>query len=60
MYQLNHPNIVKLYNHWEDQDHLFLLMEYMGGGNLYNIRSVVSKIERKEIFHRGCCQKLFG
>ena len=33
-YSLNHPNIVKLYTHFEDDYHVFLLMEYIDGGQL--------------------------
>jgi serine/threonine protein kinase len=29
-----HPNITKLYAHFEDEYHLFLLMEYMEDGTL--------------------------
>lgn len=35
-YKLNHPNIVKLYTHFQDDYHLFLLMEYAEGGQLMN------------------------
>jgi aurora kinase A len=33
-YRLNHPNIVKLYTHFDDEYHVFLLMEYAPEGNL--------------------------
>jgi len=33
-YRLNHPNIVKLYAHFDDEYHVFMLMEYAPGGNL--------------------------
>lgn len=33
-YQLNHPNIIKLYSHFDDEYHVFLLMEYAEGGIL--------------------------
>ena len=35
-YRLNHPNIVKLYTHFDDDYHIFLLMEYAEGGQLMN------------------------
>ena len=35
-YKLNHPNIVKLYTHFDDEYHIFLLMEYVEGGILMN------------------------
>lgn len=33
-YSLNHPNIIKLYGHFQDDYHIFLLMEYAEGGVL--------------------------
>ena len=32
LYALDHPNIVKLYTHFCDDYHIFLLMEYIEGG----------------------------
>lgn len=34
LYLLNHPNIIKLYGHFSDDYHVFLLMEYVEGGQL--------------------------
>jgi serine/threonine protein kinase len=34
LYLLDHPNIVKLYGHFSDEYHIFLLMEYIEGGEL--------------------------
>ena len=36
MYNLNHPHIVKLLNHFEDDKSFYLLMEFADGGNLYH------------------------
>lgn len=33
-YRLDHPNIIKLYTHFDDEYHIFLLMEYAEGGIL--------------------------
>lgn len=33
---MDHPNIVKLYAHFSDEYHIFLLMEYAEGGMLMN------------------------
>ena len=33
-YELDHPNIIKLYTHFDDEYHIFLLMEYAEGGIL--------------------------
>ena len=36
MYNINHPYSIKLYNHFEDNDKLYLIMELASNGNLYN------------------------
>lgn len=33
-YKLDHPNVIKLYTHFDDEYHIFLLMEYAEGGIL--------------------------
>jgi serine/threonine protein kinase len=43
MYQLNHENVIRLYGHYEDEDHINLLLEYIPGGNLYDL---IKKNER--------------
>jgi hypothetical protein len=32
MYSLDHPNIIKLYNHFEDERSVFLVLECALGG----------------------------
>ena len=36
IYKIHHPNIVKLYGHFEDDTYCYLLMEYIEGGELYS------------------------
>lgn len=36
MYKLNHENIVKLYNHFEDSQFVYLIMELTEGGEVYD------------------------
>ncbi|CAG9315022.1 unnamed protein product [Blepharisma stoltei] len=36
MYELNHPHIIKLYNHFEDEKSFYLIMEMAEGGNLFH------------------------
>ena len=36
MYKIHHPNIVKLYGHFEDDTYCYLLMEYIERGELYS------------------------
>ena len=35
MYSLNHPNIIKLYNHFEDEKNVYLILELAEEGNLF-------------------------
>ena len=35
MYKIHHPNVVKLFGHFEDNAYCYLLMEYIEGGELY-------------------------
>ena len=45
MYRINHPNIVKLYSHFEDENYCYLVMEYIKNGNLYSyVQSLPNKV----------------
>ena len=35
MYRVHHPNVVKLFGHFEDNTYCYFIMEYIGGGNIY-------------------------
>jgi serine/threonine protein kinase len=35
MYGLEHPNIIRIRNHFEDDENLYLIMEYASGTELY-------------------------
>lgn len=35
MYSLSHPNIIKLHNHFEDDNNVYLILELADGGNLF-------------------------
>ena len=37
MYRIHHPNIVKLYGHFEDSDYCYFIMEYIPNGNAYSL-----------------------
>lgn len=37
MYSLNHPHIIKLYNHFEDEVSIYLVLEYAGKGQLLEV-----------------------
>ena len=37
MYKIHHPNVVKLFGHFEDNTFCYFLMEYISRGNLYSL-----------------------
>ena len=37
MYKIHHPNVVKLFGHFEDNNYCYLLMEYVEGGEYFLI-----------------------
>lgn len=48
-YQLNHPHIIKLYTHFHDEYHIFLLMEYADSGQLMQHLSSSEKFVSRTI-----------
>lgn len=51
---LNHPNIIKLYGHFSDEYHIFLLMEYVEGGDL------LSKLKSEERYVSRMLEQLIN
>ena len=39
MYRVHHPNVVKLFGHFEDNNFCYFIMEYIPGGNVYSLVS---------------------
>jgi aurora kinase len=39
MYKVNHPNIVRLFSHFEDDDYCYFVMEYISKGNLFSVKN---------------------
>lgn len=37
LYKLNHPNIIKLYTHFEDEESIYLVLEYADQGTLLDL-----------------------
>ena len=37
MYSIHHPNVVKLYGHFEDNTYCYFIMEYIPKGNVYGL-----------------------
>ena len=44
MYKLHHPNCVKLFGHFEDENCCYFIMEYLPNGNLYSFMSKRKKL----------------
>ena len=37
MYRVHHPNVVKLFGHFEDNNYCYFIMEYIPRGNIYSL-----------------------
>ena len=37
MYKIHHPNVVKLYGHFEDNNYCYFIMEYIAKGNIFEL-----------------------
>jgi len=47
MYKLDHPNIIKLYNHFEDDDSFYLVLELASKGQLYTKLKRQGRLEER-------------
>ena len=47
MYKLNHEHILKLYNHYEDDDNFFLILQYCAKGQIYSLLKREGKFGEK-------------
>lgn len=48
---LKHPNIARLYDVWENRNEIYLIMEYVGGGELFHFLAKESPIAEKEAIY---------
>ena len=46
MYKLDHPHIIKLYSHFEDNEDFCLIMEYASNGQLYSLIKKYKKLNQ--------------
>ena len=52
MYKVHHPNVVKLYGHFEDNNFCYFVMEYISKGNIYNL---IPKNNKKKLNTQLVC-----
>ena len=43
MYKIHHPNVVKLFGHFEDNNYCYFIMEYIKKGNVYSLLTLDKK-----------------
>jgi serine/threonine protein kinase len=55
--QFNHPNIIQLYDVFDEKEHYYLVTEYMSGGELFD--RIVTKTFYNEKEARDVCKILF-
>ena len=47
MYKLNHDHILKLYNHYEDDDNFYLILQYCAKGQIYSLLKKEGRFNEK-------------
>ena len=52
MYKIHHPNVVKLFGHFEDNNYCYFVMEYISKGNIYGL---IPKDKRKRLSTKVVC-----
>ena len=55
MEKIDHPNVVKLFDLKEDDEYLYMVLEYMAGGSLRD-----RLLEEKKKHHRLSEEEIFG
>ena len=50
LYKINHPNVAKIFGHFEDNNYCYFIMEYMRIGNVYNLITNDKKKKFKQKF----------
>ena len=49
MYKMYHKNIIKIINHFEDQDNIYLVLEYASGGQLWYLLNKKKRFTEEEV-----------
>ena len=46
--QLDHPNIVKVYEYFQDDKNVYIIMEHLKGGNLFERLKTITRFGERE------------
>jgi serine/threonine protein kinase len=46
--ELDHPNIVKIFQYYQDEKNVYIIMEYLKGGSLYDRLKLVGRYGERE------------
>lgn len=46
--QLDHPNIVKIYEYYQDDQNVYIIMEYLKGGSLFDRLKAIYRFGERE------------
>lgn len=49
MYNLDHPNIIKLYNHYEEEEFIYLILECATGGQLWHKLNKLGRFDERTV-----------
>jgi serine/threonine protein kinase len=49
LYKVDHPHIIKLYNHYEDDDNFYLIMHCAGKGQLYSQLKRIKRLDERTV-----------
>ena len=49
--QINHPNIIKLYSYYENEENIYMILEYSNKGSLYTLIRKKKYLKENETFH---------
>ena len=49
--QINHPNIIKLFSYYENEENIYMILEYSNKGSLYTLIRKKQYLKENETFH---------
>ena len=55
MYKIHHPNVIKLFGHFEDNNYCYFIMEYFRLGNVYDL---LPKDKKKRLIAKKVCASI--